>query len=168
MYQITPQTLPEQQTLAVRGKADAEHIGSWLAAAYRAVGDHAARVGASFSGPPYARYRPLDTELCEFEIEAGFPIESPAAGSSDGAVESATLPGGRAATTWHVGPYDSLACAHTAIDTWIVERGGATDGPCWEVYYSDPVSESDASRWRTEVVKVYGLPTVGFGYRPPT
>lgn len=156
MYQIAPRTLPEQPTIAMHGKADAEHIGFWLSAAYRAVGDHAARIGAQFSGPPYARYRPMDTELCEFEIEAGFPVASPASGIRDGTVEAGTLPGGRAATTWHVGPYDSLACAHEAIDRWITERGGATDGPCWEVYYSDPISEADSRRWRTEVIKLYG------------
>jgi effector-binding domain-containing protein len=153
MYQIVPRTLPEQPTLAIRGKADAEHLGSWLAAAYRTVGDHAARTGARFSGPPFATYRPLDTELHEFEIEAGFPVASPGVGN--GTVEASTLPGGRAATTWHVGPYDSLACAHTAIDQWIAERGARLDGRCWETYYSDPVSESDSSRWRTEVVKLY-------------
>jgi len=156
MYQIVPRTVPEQPTLAMRGKADAEHIGSWLTAAYRAVGDHAARIGARFSGPPYARYRPIDTELCEFEIEAGFPVTAPASGTEDRMVEAATLPGGRAATTWHTGPYDSLACAHEAIDAWITDRSGAVDGPCWEIYYSDPMSEHDSSRWRTEIVKIFG------------
>ena len=154
MYQIVARTLPEQPALVMRGKADAEHIGSWLAAAYRAVGDQAARTGADFSGPPFASYRALDTELCEFEIEAGFPVASPAAGG--GAVAAATLPGGLAATTWHHGPYESLACAHEALDAWIVARGGSSDGPCWEIYYSDPVPEPDAARWRTEVVKLYG------------
>ena len=154
MYQIVPRMLPEQPVLAMRGKADAEHIGSWLAAAYRTVGDHAARTGADFSGPPYATYRAIDSELCEFEIEAGFPVSEPAVGG--GAVEAATLPGGLAATTWHHGPYESLACAHEALDVWIAARGGALDGRCWEVYYSDPVSETDSARWRTEVVKLYG------------
>lgn len=154
MYQIVTRTLPEQPTLVVRGKADAEHLGSWLARAYRTVGDYAARTGARFSGPPYATYRPLDTELCEFEVEAGFPVAS--AGIGNGTVEATTLPGGRAATTWHVGPYDTLAAAHEALDRWIDAHGGTLNGRCWEVYYSDPVSEPDSSRWRTEVVKLYG------------
>jgi effector-binding domain-containing protein len=153
-YQIVSRMMPEQPVLVVRGKADAEHIGSWLDAAYRSVGDHAARIGADFSGPPYAAYRALDTELGEFEIEAGFPVSSP--GSGNRSVEAAALPGGLAAATWHIGPYDTLACARDALDEWISNRGGRTDGRCWEVYYSDPVSEPDSGQWRTEVVKLYG------------
>ena len=153
-YQIVARTLADQPTLVMRGKADAEHLGSWLAAAYRTLGDHAAATGSRFSGPPYATYRALDTELGELEIEAGFPVQTP--GTGNGTVAAALLPGGLAATTWHIGPYESLACAHEAIDTWIAARGGHLDGRCWEVYYSDPFSEPDSARWRTEVVKLYG------------
>jgi effector-binding domain-containing protein len=153
VYQIVPRTLTEQQTLVMRGKVCAEHIGSWLAEAYRAVGDHAQRHGVRFTGPPFASYRPLDSELLEFEVEAGFPVSAPTAGGAE--VEASILPGGRAATTWHTGPYESLACAHEALERWMIENGSSIDGPCWEVYYSDPMSEPDPVRWRTEIVKLY-------------
>lgn len=153
MYDIVPRTLQEQPTLVVRGRACAEHIGTWLADAYRNVGDHAARTGARFAGPPFASFKPIDSELLEFEIEAGFPVASKAAGAGD--VESSTLPGGTAATTLHIGPYESLGRAHEAVDCWVAEHGSARDTPCWEVYYSDPMSEPDANRWRTEIVQLY-------------
>jgi effector-binding domain-containing protein len=95
----------------------------------------------------------LDSELLEFEVEAGFPVSAPAAGGAH--VEASVLPGGRAAATWHTGPYESLACAHEALERWMTDNGASTDGPCWEVYYSDPMSEPDPARWRTEIVKLY-------------
>jgi effector-binding domain-containing protein len=153
MYEIVPRTLLEQPTLVVRGRACAEHIGTWLADAYRKVGDHAARTGARFAGPPFASFRPLDSELLEFEIEAGFPVAARASGAGD--VASSAQPGGTAATTLHIGPYESLARAHEAVDCWVAEHGIARDTPCWEVYYSDPISEPDANRWRTEIVQLY-------------
>jgi effector-binding domain-containing protein len=153
MYQIVPRTVTEQPTLVVRGKVCAEHIGSWLSRAYREIGDHAARAGVGFSGPAFALFRPIESELLEFEVEAGFPVASAARG--DGTVESSRLPGGDAATTLHMGSYDTLAGAHEAVEAWIAGQGYPTDRPCWEVYYSDPISEPDANRWRTEIVQLY-------------
>lgn len=153
MYEIVPRTLREQPTLVVRGRVCAEHIGTWLADAYRSIGDHAAKTGARFTGPPFASFKPLDTELLEFEIEAGFPVVAATPGGGD--VVSSTLPGGTAATTLHVGPYELLGRAHEAVDCWVAEHGVARDTPCWEVYYSDPMSEPDATQWRTEIVQPY-------------
>ena len=54
--------------------------------------------------------------------------------------------------TTHIGPYDGLEGAWTAIMGWIEDHGHeAADLACWECYLTDPVAEPDPSRWRTDL-----------------
>lgn len=53
---------------------------------------------------------------------------------------------------WHVGPYDTLAETYAALMGWIGEQGRTVAGPMWEVYWTDPGTEPDPARWRTEVI----------------
>jgi len=61
------------------------------------------------------------------------------------------LPGGPAAVTIHMGPYDKLPEAFTAIQQWITANGlKATSAP-WESYITDPADYPDPKDWKTEV-----------------
>jgi effector-binding domain-containing protein len=68
----------------------------------------------------------------EFRVEIGADVFAPFAGS-DGVVCSAT-PGGRVATTRHIGPYSRLAEAHSALRAWCREARHSFTGVSWEVY----------------------------------
>ncbi|HEY4584431.1 MAG TPA: GyrI-like domain-containing protein [Acidimicrobiia bacterium] len=153
MYQVSSRTLQEQPTLVMTAKAAVAEIPGLLGKAYTAVAERAGRSGRALTGPPFARYRPLDDEYAEFEIEAGFPVDQPAEGG--GEVVASTLPGGAAAVVTHVGPYDQMKPAYEAVETWIVEHDSQPEGAPWEVYYSDPVEQTDPATWRTEIVQPY-------------
>jgi effector-binding domain-containing protein len=51
-----------------------------------------------------------------------------------------------------VGPYDTLGETYAALMRWIGEQGRVVAGPMWEVYWTDPGTEPDPARWRTEVI----------------
>ena len=68
----------------------------------------------------------------EFRIEIGADVLTPFEGS-DGVLCSAT-PGGRVATTRHIGPYSRLSEAHSAILAWCDENGHSRTSVSWEVY----------------------------------
>lgn len=61
----------------------------------------------------------------EFEIACGVQVEK------DG---NASTPGGAAATTVYMGPYDQMKPAHEAIHRWAHENGRRLAGSSWEVY----------------------------------
>ncbi|MGH2994210.1 MAG: GyrI-like domain-containing protein [Solirubrobacterales bacterium] len=126
---------------------------SQLAGAFREVlpevASYLQSVGATPTGPPFARFFDYTEEEADFE--AGFPVAEPVPGG-DGRVASGELPGGRAATTIHVGPYEGLQQAHEAIGEWVLANGHDPAGPVWEVYVTGPPDESDPSKWRTELV----------------
>lgn len=153
MYEIEDRVLEERPTLVMFGKVAVEEMPRFLSKAYGAVETRVAETGACFAGAPFARYRALDEKFEEFEVEAGFPLESPVEG--DEHVKASALPAGKAATTWHVGPYDKLGSAYQAVMKWIVEKNGTPTSTPWESYHSDPMVEPDPEHWRTEVVQPY-------------
>lgn len=154
MYEVESRTLSETPTMVMRTKTGLDGIPAFLGTAYaeaaRAVEHSTTRV----AGPPFARYRLLgDPEVDGFEIEAGFAVMKAVEGTGD--VSASTLPGGPAAVTMHIGPYQAMEPAYAAIKAWIDDAGATPDGPAWEIYYSDPVADPDPSTWRTEVVQPY-------------
>lgn len=151
MYEIEMRTLEARPTLTMHGVLGIEDIGQWLGKAYSAVERHAASIHAGLAGPPFARYRPLDESFTKFEVEAGFPTHLAVEGA--GGVVSSELPGGPAAVTIHVGPYDAMKPAYEAILAWLAERGASPEGAAWEVYLSDPAEHPDPATWRTEIVQ---------------
>lgn len=153
MYEIEERTLVEQPTMVMHGKVKLEDIPAFLGRVYHTVESQIRGAGAHVAGEPFARYRPLDSEYREFEIEAGLPVVMAAAGH--GEVEASSLPGGHAAVTVHTGPYERMEPAYAALSAWMQERGVHPDGPAWEVFYTDPNQGPDPATWRTEVVQPY-------------
>ena len=100
------------------------------------------------AGPPYDRIHAMEGQ--GFDLEVGIAVAAPIEG--DGRVAPGVLPAGRAAVTWHTGPYDQLSAAHGAMQAWIAEQGLTSAGPGWEVYHTNPNEERDPSKLRTEIV----------------
>ena len=153
MSEIESRELSDQPTLVMRTEATVEGIPEFLGRAYGATAAHVQSSSVEIVGPPFARYEMMNGPESVFAVEAGFPVSSAAGGSGD--VEASALPGGPAAATWHIGPYDAMQPAYAAIAAWIEEEGAATNGPPWEVYYSDPTTQPDPATWRTEVIQPY-------------
>jgi effector-binding domain-containing protein len=71
-------------------------------------------------------------------------------------VGPASLPGGKAASVVHLGPYETIADTYASLQEWLLATGHGELGPMWEVYWTDPESEPDPSAWRTEIVVPLG------------
>ncbi len=150
-YDVESRELSEQPTAVASTTLAVSEIGPWLSSVYGKVAALLTSQGAGPAGPPFARYRMLGDE--RFEVEAGFPASRSITG--DDVVHASSLPGGPAACTVHVGPYDAMGPAYEALEAWIRDHGYEPDGDPWEVYFSDPVSEPDPSTWRTEIYAPY-------------
>jgi effector-binding domain-containing protein len=79
-------------------------------------------------------------------LECGVIVDQPF--TSSGTVVCSATPGGRVATTIHLGPYDRLGDAHGAITQWCAAQGYKCAGPNWEIYghWND-----DPAQLRTDV-----------------
>lgn len=149
-YDVRTEELRPQFTAVVRGEMPADRMPTWLPEAYAAVFGYLGRAGITPVAPPFARYTFLGDTVA---IEAGVPVAAEVAG--DGQVEPSTLPEGPAAMTTHVGRYEDLEHALTAVTEWLTARGLHAAGPHWEIYWTDPNAQPDPSTWRTDVVVPY-------------
>jgi effector-binding domain-containing protein len=146
-YTIVDSVLPAQDTAVVRGEMAPEQMPTWLGEAYSEVAQYLARAAVTPAGPPFARYTFLADSV---GIEAGFPVPFEVAG--DERVQPSRLPECAAAVTTHMGPYEDLENAYRAVVEWLDEHGRQQRGPHWEIYLTDPNTEPDPARWRTDIV----------------
>lgn len=152
-YEIHFQARQAQPTAVMTATLPVAEIGPWLAKTYGALASVITAHGAGPAGPPFARYHRLAED--RFAVEAGFPVST--AIDADGDVRPSQLPGGPAAVTVHIGPYEQMASAYQALASWVSSHRGEAAGDPWEVYFSDPASEPDPATWRTEIVQPYNL-----------
>jgi len=104
-----------------------------MGGAFEATSRAITSAGAAFAGPPFARYTGFGEVI---EAELGFPFTGEVLATDD--VRVVALPGGRAATTRHIGPYDEIAKAWERGTIWMKERGLVPSGPAWECYLTGP------------------------------
>ncbi|MEQ8789111.1 MAG: GyrI-like domain-containing protein [Pirellulaceae bacterium] len=154
-YRIEVTTLRPQPTLSLRFSARPDELGARFGEVLPRVLECARASGAAIAGAPFGRYHMMGESV--FRIEAGVPVAEPLAelpaepdvGGEE--IQASSLPGGRAATTTHVGPYEQLGEAHDALYQWAAENHETASGGSWEVYLTDPGEEPNPQNWRTRV-----------------
>lgn len=116
--------------------------------AFHAVAVALAAEGIAPIGPPFGLYRGMPG--LEVDIAAGFPIEAPF--RPYGKVLPDELPGGRAVVAIHEGPFDTMERTYALMQSWMAEHELFPDQLMWESYLTDPSTEPDPAKWRTEIV----------------
>jgi len=149
-----PQTRIEQvqevHTASVRRRVKMAEIGRVLGGMYAEVMAQVRKEGASVVGAPFSRYHTRPDASGEVDLEAGMPVSKPIEGNDR--VRPNSLPAGRVASTWHVGPYHELGRTYERLTGWLKQEGLTPNGPSWEIYWTDPGMQPDPKRWRTQVV----------------
>jgi AraC family transcriptional regulator len=150
-YTITEKQLAPQPVLVGQRRVDHTGIAPAISEVLPKVFRFAQERGIAVSGRPFTRYTDMSKGM--MTVEPGMPVAAvpPDAGSADGDIRPDTLPGGRAATTMHIGPYDRLGEAYTALERWMSANGVAPAGAPWESYLTDPAEHADPASWKTEI-----------------
>lgn len=91
----------------------------------------------------------LDDEGNDCDVEVALPITG-AVTVRDPAVEVRVLPGCRALSVLHRGPYENLPLAHRQVREYLDAHGLSQNGPEREIYLNDP-SEVAAEDLVTEI-----------------
>ena len=146
-YVVEQRRIERTPVLFVRKETPIAGIAAALASAYGAIWPHAESHGVH-PDHPYARYLSIDPGHTVFE--AGVTLPQPLDGEGD--VQSGEIPACDAAVTTHIGPYDEMEPAYVAVKAWMAANDREEGGPPYEFYFSDPASEPDPRKWRTEVV----------------
>ncbi len=148
-YTIQVKRIEERPYVGIRRRVKVQEIGRALAEILPTVGTYLREIGVRPASPPITLYHAHHEAEGEFDIQGGWFLSAPIAG--DDRFQAGIVPEGEVATTTHVGPYDRLGDAHSAIEAWIGRNGRSTSGPCWEIYLNDPGTVSDPNHYETEV-----------------
>ncbi len=142
-------------TAAVRLRAPTLKLSELFDLHLPNIADRLGDMGVDPAGPPYARYHGYDPD--EVDVEIGIPVDRPVPNvrplgeAEEGEMAAGELPGGPAAITVHMGPYEGLPQTYDRLRDWIHAQG-RDEGPApWESYVDDPTEVDDVSQLRTEV-----------------
>jgi effector-binding domain-containing protein len=125
--------LGERPAAVVRIDATLAEFPGLIGEAFGLSAQAIAASGATVAGHPFARYLSFGERI---EAEAGFPFAGTLVPTDR--VGQAVLPGGRAVTATHVGPYDEIGPAWERTMAWLGEQGLEGAGPPWEAYLTGP------------------------------
>lgn len=148
MYTVTIKQLIEQPTAVIRTTAEPATLTQTFDDVFTTTWAAVEQSGRTAVGAPFARWFSFTADA--MEVEGGIPVDAPF--TSTGRVVASSLPGGEAASLDHVGDYENLAAAHSALNQWLVDESRQAAGPVWEVYWTDPSTEPDSAKWRTELI----------------
>ncbi len=136
-----------QPILGVRASATLDKVGEVMGPLFGELYGYIQQSGQTPAGMPFAIYHSMDGNAVD--LECGMPVAAPMEGT--GRIKAGELPGGAVATVTHMGPYDTLPQTWSALTEWMAEKGLQPAGAPWEVYVTDPVTETDQSKWRTDI-----------------
>jgi effector-binding domain-containing protein len=148
MTAFTVKTVSPQPAAAIRAEVPMAELRNVFDRGFHAVMQAVQAQGVAITGPPFGFYPRMPTDTVE--VVVGFPVARAIAAA--GEVEPFELPGGRAVTGMHVGPYEKLAETYDRLMTWTRAEGLALGHAMWESYLSDPSAEPDPNTWRTLIV----------------
>jgi effector-binding domain-containing protein len=143
-----------QPYIGIRSQISRQELGIVLPPLSGEVFAWLEKQGVERAGPPFWRYFIVDMEK-NLEIDVGVPV--PIALPGERHFIADILPAGRYATALHTGHPDELEQATASLLAWAEGRGieWRMDGERWggriEWYLSDPATEPDTYKWRTEL-----------------
>jgi len=150
-HAVIVEELSPTPVLYMARRVDRDAVAEVLAELLPAVFQYVMEQGLAMAGPPYVRY--VEQSAAFLSIEAGIAlVEGPKPPPPELNIEVGELPGGPAATTVHVGPYDTLGDSHMVLDRWMANNGYAATGAPWEVYLTDPGEVPDPKDWMTKIL----------------
>ncbi|MFH0895809.1 MAG: GyrI-like domain-containing protein [Bacteroidota bacterium] len=120
-------------TMAIRTHSSLVNLSWDLGRCFDEVKAFMKEYGIEPVGSPYAAYYCLDFD--NLDVEIGYPVEKQIEGK--GNVKPASIPGGKMATTIHVGSYSDMEPAYQALSDWMKQQNLETSGVSYEIYKSD-------------------------------
>ncbi len=121
---------------------------------YSDVGPYFGRIARNFGrylcGKPLCLYHDGEFKAEDADIEVGFPIRQ---GQSKDGVTVSELPGGKAVTLIHKGPYDTLSASYQKIFAYTQQNKLQTLIPSREVYLKGPgmILKGNPQNYLTEI-----------------
>ncbi len=140
-------TTEAEMILSIIDSTDANSISDKLAELYKDIMVFAAISGMNQSGAPLAYYHQYSRE--KVVLEAAIPVEGNL--SADGRILLKEKPSEKVVKGIFMGEYSQTEEMHISIGNYIEQANLVMAGSPYEVYITDPTTEADTTKWKTEV-----------------
>lgn len=145
----TVREVPTQHVLGVERRVPESEVPGVLREAWALLLDAIHRSGYEQIGPVGAEFPDPVHDETAVSMVIFVPIAGRVRGS--GAFCHRELPGVRAATITHVGPYVLLDHSYRAVVQWTEQHGYELAGPPREVYRVGPLDEANPTAYQTDL-----------------
>lgn len=146
-YLIDTHQLEPQAIISIRDRRRMDELPRFIQAAIPELFGRLGSLQITPSGPPFVIYHEFGAQ--DIDAEVSLPIGEPV--DPDGTIESRVLPAMTVARTLHVGPYETLGDAYSALRNWITSRGFEIAGPVQERYLNGPGDTVASREYQTEI-----------------
>jgi effector-binding domain-containing protein len=136
-----------QPVLSIRARGAVKDLPGILGRSYGILGAYLGRMGQQPAGAPFIAY--YNQDMQNLDLEIGFPVAKKLPGQ--GEIQASEIPGGKAASCIHVGPYDKIAPAYEALGQWMQSKGHQGTGVCYEIYLNDP-QQTPPDKLQTQIL----------------
>jgi len=133
--------------ISISDSCSLEDVGQRINALYNELLVFCARSGIDITVRPIAIYHRLEEKNTVFEI--GIPVVERV--SVSGRIQYKTMQGRDHVVANYYGSYDTLEDGQKAIQQWLMRYRRKLDGYPWEMYVTDPATESDPNKWLTRI-----------------
>jgi len=142
-FQVEEKTVPAMLVAGIRMKGRYSDCGQAFAKLGR-------RCGFRICGKPMMLIYDHEYREEDADFEPCMPVRS---GTSADGIDVRELPGGRAVTLLHRGPYEQLGRSYAKVLDHIKSRGYAIQSPCREVYLKGPgmIFKGNPKKYLTEI-----------------
>ena len=141
---------PPISAIVAEGQGTIEEIPELMSRLFGLIMEAVQAEGLQPSGPPFSYYYDHDERLGTTKVKAGIPLSSP--GKSRGEIKAVEFEGFKGISGIHTGSYDNFGSSYNKLTKEAEKMGYELTWESWEFYYTDPGTEPDESKWKTEIV----------------
>lgn len=147
-YEVKEISWPGKTFIAVKAKIAFDELSRFLTESYRTLYEIMEKQGEVVHEPPFAIYYSFDEAKKETELAAAVVV-SKTVKEPEG-FQKIIIPESKALLITYYGPYENMGPAHTILEEYIVKHKLKKQ---WvlEEYWSDPVTEKDPNKWKTNI-----------------
>ena len=147
---IEVKDFPPINAIIAEGQGTTEEIPDLMGRLFGLIMEAVSSQSLQPAGPPFSYYYDYNQATGVTKVKAGIPIGSP--GISMGEIKAVEFEGFKGISGIHTGSYDNFEASYNELMEEAEKRGYEITWESWEFYYSDPSTEPDESKWKTEIV----------------
>jgi len=133
--------------LSIRDTCLPATLGYRLGLIYGKISEVIKNKKITLNGAPFAIYHSCTSKL--FDLEAGLPVNAKI--QPTGEIICREIPTQRTVMASYWGSYNKTGIVYQSIEKYIKDKRLTMAGAPWEVYVTDPQSESDTAKWQTDI-----------------